>query len=149
MSPRPIDRENPDRLYTVTGGRTPGDENPFDLVSLIVTKLDPVPGMQSEHVKILDGCRNPTAVVEISADLGLPVSIVKVLLRDLLDAGSITVRRPSANTAKTQLPDREMLKQVLVGLEKLLSGRAGGSHAAEQDRQPWTEDRYRGRVRRR
>lgn len=149
MSPRPVDRESPDRLYTVTGGRTLGDEDPFDLVSLIVTERDPAPGMQSEHVKILEGCRNPMAVVEISADLGLPVSIVKVLLRDLLEMGSITVRQPSAHTANTQLPDREMLKQVLVGLEKLLSGRPDGPHAAGQDRQPWTEDRYRGRVRRR
>lgn len=123
MSPRSVDRENPDRLYTVTGGRTAGDDDLFDLVSLIVAEQDPAPGMQSEHVRILTGCRYPTALVEISADLGLPVSVVKVLLRDLLDSGSISVRQPSANTAtgtgQTQLPDRDMLRQVLVGLQKL------------------------------
>jgi hypothetical protein len=120
MSPRPVDQENPDRLYTVTGGRTLGDDDPFDLVSLIVTERDPVPGMQSEHVKILAQCRNPMAVVEVSAMLGLPVSVVKVLLRDLLDQGSITVRRsPVTPTARAQLPDHDMLKQVLVGLQKL------------------------------
>ena len=119
MSPRPVDRESPDRLYTVTGGRTLGDEDPFDLVSLIVREQDPAPGMQSEHVRILQSCHHPMAVVEISADLELPVSVVKVLLRDLLDAGSITVRSPSAMTAKAPLPDRDMLKQVLVGLQKL------------------------------
>jgi hypothetical protein len=120
MSPRSVDQENPDRLYTVTGGRTLGDDDPFDLVSLIVTERDPVPGMQSEHVKILGQCRNPMAVVEVSAVLGLPVSVVKVLLRDLLDQGSITVRRsPVTTTARAQLPDPDMLKQVLVGLQKL------------------------------
>jgi hypothetical protein len=119
MSPRSVDRESPDRLYTVTGGRTLGDDDPFDLVSLIVTEKDPVPGMQSEFVTILRSCRNPMAVVEISAGLGLPVSVVKVLLRDLLETGSITVRRSPVATVRAQLPDHDMLKQVLVGLQNL------------------------------
>jgi Protein of unknown function (DUF742) len=119
MNPRPVDRESPDRLYTVTGGRTLGDEDPFDLVSLIVSEQDPAPGMQSEHVRILNICHHPTAVVEISSELGLPVSVVKVLLHDLLEAGSITVRGPASNKARVPLPDRDMLKQVLVGLQKL------------------------------
>ena len=106
-------------MYTVTGGRTLGDDDPFDLVSLIVSERDPGPGMQSEHVRILRTCQYPTAVVEISADLGLPVSVVKVLLRDLLDKGSITIRHPVAGSAVAHLPDLELLKQVLVGLQKL------------------------------
>ncbi|HEX3491731.1 MAG TPA: DUF742 domain-containing protein [Streptosporangiaceae bacterium] len=119
MSERPVDRESPDRLYTVTGGRTLGDEDPFDLVSLIVSERDPGPGMQSEHARILSSCRGPMAVVEISATLELPISVVKVLLRDLLDTGSITVRHPSPHPVMAQLPDRETLRQVLVGLQKL------------------------------
>lgn len=125
MSPRAVDREVPDRLYTVTQGRTLVEDNPFDLVSLIVSERDPAPGMQSEHARILRTCRDPTAVVELSSDLRLPVSVVKVLLLDLLDTGSITVRHPvsgvtsPADPAGMQLPDREVLKQVLLGLEKL------------------------------
>ena len=119
MSQRPVDRESPDRLYTVTGGRTLGDDDTFDLVSLIVSECDPAPGMQSEHVRILRSCRAPMAVVEISATLELPVSVVKVLLRDLLDAGGITVRHPTPNPVMARLPDRETLKQVLVGLHNL------------------------------
>ena len=76
-------------------------------------------GMQSEHVKILRMCRYPTAVVEISSDLGLPVSVVKILVCDLLDTGRITARHPSSAPRKTRLPDLETLKQVLVGLQKL------------------------------
>ena len=118
MNRRPIDRESPDRLYTVTGGRTRADETAFDSVSLIVGECEPVPGMQSEHVKILQLVRRPTAVVEISAELRLPVSVVKILLRDLLDTGRITVRHPSA-AAGAGKPDPEILRQVLVALNNL------------------------------
>lgn len=118
MNRRPIDRESPDRLYTVTGGRTRADETVFDSVSLIVSECDPVPGMQSEHVRILQLARRPTAVVEISAELRLPVSVVKILLRDLLDTGRITVRHPTA-LADAGQPAPEILRQVLVALNNL------------------------------
>jgi hypothetical protein len=125
MSPRAIDRETPDRFYTITHGRVPGDDHPLDIVSLIVAERDPAPGMQSEHVKILQMCRTPTALVEISAELQLPVSVVKVLLLDLLDTGGITARHPlpslTAANGPTglQLPDYDVLKQVLDGLQRL------------------------------
>lgn len=119
MTPRAVDRENPDRLYTVTGGRSGvGDDDEFDLVALVVAEKEPAPGMQSEHIRILRMCRHPTALVELSSDLELPVSVVRILVRDLLDAGCVTVRRPPP-PARAQLPDAETLKQVLVGLQKL------------------------------
>ena len=114
-----LHREDPDRLYTVTGGRSRANESALDLVTLIVSEGDPVPGMQSEHVKILQMCRSPTAVVEISAELALPVSVVKVLVSDLLDAGQIGARNPSSTRVGATLPDAAFLKKVLVGLENL------------------------------
>ncbi|MDN3354122.1 DUF742 domain-containing protein [Actinomadura sp. DC4] len=119
MSRRPLDGEDPDRLYTITGGRSRADESRLDLVTLIVSECDPAPGMQSEHVKILRMARLPTAVVEISSELGLPVSIVKILLCDLLDTGRVTARHPSSSSTPSRLTDSAVLKQVLVGLEKL------------------------------
>jgi hypothetical protein len=119
MSPRPLDDEDPDRLYTITGGRSRADESRLDLVTLIVSECDPAPGMQSEHMKILRMSRRPTAVVEISSQLRLPVSIVKILLCDLLDTGRVTARHPSSASAPSSSPDSAMLKQVLSGLEKL------------------------------
>jgi hypothetical protein len=125
MSPRAIDRETPDRFYTITHGRVIGDEDPFDIVSLIVAERDPAPGMQSEHVKILQMCQAPMALVEISAELRLPVSVVKVLLLDLLDTGGITARHPLTGTGTPSgptglhLPDHDVLKQVLLGLQRL------------------------------
>jgi hypothetical protein len=125
MSPRAIDQETPDRFYTITHGRIPGDDDPFDIVSLIVAERDPAPGMQSEHVKILRMCHAPTALVEISAELQLPVSVVRVLLLDLLDTGGITARHPlpapvaGAGQSGFQLPGHDVLKQVLNGLQRL------------------------------
>lgn len=112
--------EDPDRLYTVTGGRSRPDSDAFDLVTLVVSECDPVRGMQSEHVAILEMCRAPTAVVEIAAELRLPVGITTILLSDLLDAGKITVRHPdNASRQWNSLPDTTTLEKVLVGLRKL------------------------------
>jgi hypothetical protein len=119
MSSRPLDGENPDRLYTVTGGRSRTDESSIDIVTLIVTESDPAPGMQSEYVKIIKICARPMAVAEISATLRLPLSITKILLCDLLDMGHVTARHPAVAPANAQLPDPMTLKQVLVGLRKL------------------------------
>ena len=119
MIRRKLDNEDPDRLYTLTRGRSRADHHQLDLVTLVVSRAEPTRGMQSEHVRILQLCRSPTAVVEISADLALPVSVVKVLLSDLLDAGQLSARNPSSPRVGTSLPDAEFLKKVLVGLENL------------------------------
>ncbi len=119
MIRRELDSEDPDRLYTLTRGRSRAEDHELDLVTLIVSKAEPTRGMQSEHVKILRMCGSPTAVVEISAELGLPVSVVKILVSDLLSAGQVTARHPSSTRAGTRLPDAAFLKKVLVGLQNL------------------------------
>ena len=116
---RPGRDDAPDRLYTVTGGRSRSGSDAFDLVTLIVSECDPLSGMQSEYAEILRLCETPTAVVEIASLLGLPVSIVRILLADLLAQGRITARHPRAAESPEDLPDPEILKQVLVGLRNL------------------------------
>ncbi|WP_128375034.1 DUF742 domain-containing protein [Streptomyces cavernae] len=116
---RPGRDDAPDRLYTLTGGRTKaGPDAPFDLVTLVVAESGPAPGMQSEHATILRLCEAPTAVVELAAELRLPVGITRVLLTDLLAAGRISARHPRTATAQSLL-DPDMLEQVLVGLRNL------------------------------
>lgn len=119
MIRRDLDSEDPDRLYTLTRGRSRAENRDLDLVTLIVSRAEPSPGMQSEHVSILRLCRTPIAVVEIASALGLPVSVVKILLSDMLDAKQISARHPSSTRAGTQLPDAAFLKKVLVGLKNL------------------------------
>ncbi|MEV3873368.1 DUF742 domain-containing protein [Streptomyces sp. LE64] len=117
---RPGRDEVPDRLYTLTGGRSRSStDTPLDLVTLIVAESEPRPGMQSEHAAILRMCRLPTAVVEVAADLRLPVSITRVLLSDLLSAGRISARHPRPARPREGFPDTELLEQVLNGLRRL------------------------------
>jgi len=118
MSPRRIDSEDPDRLYTVTGGRTAAGRE-FDLVALVVSEHGPEPGMQSEHAKILRLAAAPVSVVELSADLRLPVTAVMILLSDLLDAGHITIRHPLRTDPTEQKPTPALLKELLHGLQRL------------------------------
>lgn len=133
MSRRGVRDENPDRLYTVTGGRSRADQHDVDVVTLIVSESTPTAGMQSEYVNILNLCGKPMAVVELSSHLGLPVSVVKILVSDLIRDGHVSARHPSANRGPTRqprgttrrpastppLPDPAFLKEVLIGLEKL------------------------------
>ncbi|MET8946451.1 DUF742 domain-containing protein [Streptomyces sp. NPDC004542] len=118
MMRKPVDTGDPDRLYTVTGGRSQADDS-FDLVTLVVSECRPTAGMQSEHARILELCRHPTAVVEIAAELKLPITVVRILLGDLLDTGRITARHPPAPRSVTSLPDTALLKEVLHGLRNL------------------------------
>ncbi|CAL9608118.1 hypothetical protein SUDANB6_05592 [Streptomyces sp. enrichment culture] len=118
MMRKPVDTGDPDRLYTVTGGRSRADDS-FDLVTLVVSECEPTAGMQSEHVRILEMCRHPTAVVEIAAELKLPITVVRILLGDLLAMGRITARHPRAAQSVASLPDSDLLKEVLHGLRNL------------------------------
>jgi hypothetical protein len=121
MIHRAVDDEDPDRLYTVTGGRSRADAAGLDLVTLVVTEGEPSSGMQSEYVKILRICRFPTAVVEVSSELGLPVSVTRILIADLLEQGRVAVRNPSSASrpSGSSLPSADFLKKVLVGLQNL------------------------------
>lgn len=140
-SPRTTDSQasrddGPERLYTLTGGRSRSADPTFDLVTFVVARCEPTPGMPSEQAAILRMCAVPLPVVEIACGLDLPVGIVKVLLGDLHAAGLVAARtaphherprlprrgdrtRQPAELGRHRLPDAQLLKQVLVGLQRL------------------------------
>lgn len=113
----PVDSGAPDRLYTLTGGRSGSTATGFDLASVITARGGPVPGMPSEHIRILRMCRRPVAVLELASRLALPVGVVRVLLADLLAADLITAHAPT--TAAELLPPSDMLRKVLRALHNL------------------------------
>lgn len=119
---RPGRDEEPDRFYTLTGGRAYPETDAFDIVTLVVSECHPTAGMSEEQARILAWCQKPTAVVEIAAELRVPVGIAMVLISDLLETGKLTVRHPVPATTDPSgyiLPDRSILRKVLVGLHSL------------------------------
>ena len=111
------DTGNPERLYVITRGRSgTSGRTPFDLVTLVVSRAEPTPTMQPEHAAILRICGSPLAVAEVSAYLGLPMSVVTVLLADLLADRLIEARLP---VPQAILPDRALIEAVIHGLQKL------------------------------
>jgi hypothetical protein len=110
------DEESPERLYVITGGRSGSGQNPLDLVTLIVARSGPTPGMPPEQAAILRICQAPLSVAEISAYTALPMSAVTVLLGDLLAENRVLARPP---IPPVRLPDQALIKAVIDGLEKL------------------------------
>ncbi|MBN3928245.1 DUF742 domain-containing protein [Streptomyces verrucosisporus] len=107
-------------LYIVTGGRTEaGEERVLDLVTLIVARSEPQPGMRPEHVSILRMCTGPLSVAELSAYLDLPFSAVQVLLADLVGDCLVEARQTRAAHTAAADPDVEILKALIDGLQRL------------------------------
>jgi Protein of unknown function (DUF742) len=108
---------DPERLYVITRGRSGTPDNAaIDLVTLIVSRSGPTPGMQPEHLAILRMCQSPLSVAEISAYVRLPVSVVTVLVTDLLADSRVEAR---ALVPRAQLPEPSLIEAVMHGLQKL------------------------------
>ena len=122
MTPPPSDSSSweqvgPERLYVITGGRgAAGRRAALDLVTRVVARAAARPEMQPEHASILRMCHYPLSMAEISAYLKLPFSVVAVLVSDLLADSSVEVR---ATVRTAGMPDPELLKAVMYGLQKL------------------------------
>jgi Protein of unknown function (DUF742). len=106
------------RPYTMTRGRTRAAGARFDLVAMIcaVVSAPRPPSLAPEHLRILRSCQRPTSVADIASDIGLPLSVVHILLADLRDYGLITVRPPAA---RAQVPEAGLLLEVIQGLKAL------------------------------
>lgn len=112
------------RPYALTRGRTSYSEVLF--VETLVTSLDCEPGEESpldvgrddmpEVRAILVLCRGVRSVAEVSALLGLPLGVVRVLISDLAAQGRISVYQTAGDAGP---PDRALLERLLGGLRRL------------------------------
>ncbi|MEU6576462.1 DUF742 domain-containing protein [Streptomyces sp. NPDC046805] len=111
------------RPYTVTGGRTrPSDRHPIDLMSQI-TALDADagrPGVDHARAALLDLVRRgPRPVVELAADADLPLTVVRVLLGDLAEAGLVRVDAPRHVLSGGPATDPELLREIIERLREI------------------------------
>lgn len=109
------------RSYALTRGRarpqTRGEQ--FEMIAIIATVARPAastPEIGPEHLSIVDLCVRPHSVAEVSARLGLPLVVVRVLLGDLLAHRLIAVRRPQQEGPTVT---EHLLREVLHGLQAL------------------------------
>jgi hypothetical protein len=108
------------RPFAVTRGRAGKDLHELDIITLVVAvrpEAD-VAGLDREYGDILRMCqRRPLSIAEISAQLGLLLAAVKVLVSDLISSGHLIYRSPPPPT--TGRPDIKLLQAVLDGVRKL------------------------------
>jgi len=104
------------RPYAVTRGRTRGPTLSLQLITLVVATgtitRESRALLGPEHLQILSLCHYPTSVAELSAHLGLPLSIVKILIGDLVDMRLVATRSAA-------MPDPHVLQAVLNGIRRL------------------------------
>jgi len=107
------------RPYVVTDGRSRPTRNTLDLVTLLIAANDlPLTGLSPEKRRLMRLCRpGALSVAEVAGHLGLPVSVTKVLIADLIDSGHIFPRPPVPPAERS---DVGILQEVLNGLRARL-----------------------------
>jgi hypothetical protein len=114
------------RPYTLTGGRTRTSSGRHVALEAIIgangiSASDTVTG-SAERRSIVDLARNQVlSLVEISAHLGLPLGVTRVLVADLADEGLLTIDGAVTARADDVYPahDASLLETVLDALSAL------------------------------
>lgn len=108
------------RPYAVTRGRTRSAAAGLNVITLVVAAHPASEArlLEHEYLDILDACRYPQSVAEVSAKLHLPLAVTKILIADLIEHGDLLYRSPPASHRKER-PDLPMLQKVLDGIRRL------------------------------
>jgi hypothetical protein len=105
------------RMYAVTGGRTaPRTDLAMEALVSSATSMQLGLSFTREYRAISELCRQVRSVAEISALLGIPLGVVRVLIADMEAEGLVKVYQPQLEAGK---PDLDLLERVLSGLRRL------------------------------
>ncbi|MEU0518695.1 DUF742 domain-containing protein [Streptosporangium sp. NPDC006007] len=105
------------RLYTVTGGRTvPRSRLAMEALVSSTTSAGLGLSYVREYRAINELCGQVRSIAEISALLGIPLGVVRVLISDMESEGLVRVHQPRLNGNG---PDLGLLERVLSGLHRL------------------------------
>jgi hypothetical protein len=107
------------RPYVLTAGRTRSTGIEIELDSTL-RATDRAPRNDRpaapETRRIVQLCTQPMPLAEVAARASLPVGVVRVLVGDLVDAGSITVHDAAPDDAAG---DPRLLRKLLDGIRAL------------------------------
>jgi hypothetical protein len=109
-------RERIVRPYVLTRGRTTSSIGALELHAPVLAIIGPDQlgrGATPEDRQIIELCQTPTSIAELSARLGAPVGVVRVLVGDLVDAHMVQVRR---SEAQAEHRDIRLLERLLEGI---------------------------------
>jgi Protein of unknown function (DUF742) len=105
------------RPYAVTRGRTRSRQD-LNMITLVVTNAYENPAMDPEYIQIMRICEYPQSVAEVSAKVGLPLGVIKILITDLIENGYLIFQSPPS-PLNTEAPDMNILQAVLDGIRRL------------------------------
>ncbi|GGK73903.1 hypothetical protein Sme01_33230 [Sphaerisporangium melleum] len=107
------------RPYALAKGRTPPPATVYDMLAHLEATGVPVhdPGeLGPEHHHLLALGHTPRPLVEVAADLDLPLGVIRLLLHDLVIRGLARVHPPDP---AAQNPKVAILQEVIKGLQAL------------------------------
>jgi hypothetical protein len=116
---RPEDPRRRIRPYSMTAGRTVPARSDLELEALVSTtrqgRLEAA-WLALERRSIVDLCQQTQSIAEISARLGMPVNVTRILVDDLSEGELVVVHQSPTPGAR---PSVELLERVLHGLRGL------------------------------
>jgi hypothetical protein len=102
------------RPYALTRGRTRPSGASLPLEALVVaTPAAATASLGLERAAIVRACTQPASVVDLSARLGIPVGVTRVLVSDLAAEDLVQVHGAAGGT------DLQLLERVLDGISSL------------------------------
>ncbi|MFC4494433.1 DUF742 domain-containing protein [Streptomyces ovatisporus] len=122
MTPPPRDHRRLVPAYLATTGRGRPSRNTLDRLTVLLAPADPATwDLRPQQRRLLQLLQpGPLSLAETAAHLRLPLSVVRVMVADLVDAGLLAARAPIPDA---ELPERQILEKVLDGLRTLKSSR--------------------------
>jgi hypothetical protein len=100
------------RPYQLTGGRTSGGRGDIPIEAFLSPLIDGMGLVDLQHQQVLDALTEPKAIAVISAELKLPVGVVRVLASDLIADGHAEL----GETAKAD--DVDIVRRLLDGIRR-------------------------------
>jgi hypothetical protein len=110
-------------VYAFTRGRTrsAGEEMPIEALvtaTELALRRERDPSLQMEWRTIIGMCKQPMSIAEIGIGLRVPVTVARVLVGDLANAGYLKVHT-SGTTTDDSGPGQAILGRLIDGLRAL------------------------------